>query len=354
MLSALSSNAVLSKARTMYGKRLTAENYRELLNCRTVDEVAAVLKDRTSYAKALAGLNQNEIHRGILESELKRNLFGDYASLARYEITVGEHFARALVTRSEIEQILHSILLLDAGRPEENSFSIPSYLARRTKIDLSILGRSKTYDDLLRSLSRTPYRALLEPFRPEKGEAVNYTGIENALSSYLYSNMYETIDHNTKGETARQLRDIFDSYLDLTNYVKILRLRFHYRKEPEAVRDSLLPFGTLKKNTLEGMLGAHDPQEAEETMRRTKNGKRALSEEHSYADEIPHRLNFRVCRHYIRFSTHPSVVMISYLFLMQAEITDIITIVEGIRYQLSPVEIEKLLVVYRDKKERGE
>lgn len=354
MLSALSSNAVLSKARAMYGKRLTAENYRELLNCHTVGEVAAVLKNRTSYTKALAGLNENETHRGVLESELKRNLFEHYASLARFEITVGEHFARALVARSEIEQILHSILMLDAGKPEENFFFIPSYLSHRTKIDLSILGRVKTYDDLLQSLSRTQYRALLEPFRPEKGEAVNYTGIENALYSYLYSGMYKTISNNTKGETERQLRDIFDSYLDLTNYVRILRLRFHYQAEPEAVRDSLLPFGTLKKNTLEALLEARDTQEAEETMRHTKNGKRAFTVEHSYADEIPHRLNFRVCRHYIRFSTHPSVVMISYLFLMQAEITDIITIVEGIRYQLSPVEIEKLLVVYRDKKERGE
>ena len=68
MLSALSSNAVLSKARAMYGKRLTAENYRELLNCKTVGEIAAVLKSRTVYGKLLAGINENEIHRGMLET----------------------------------------------------------------------------------------------------------------------------------------------------------------------------------------------------------------------------------------------------------------------------------------------
>ena len=354
MLSSFSSNAVLSKARAMYGKRLTAENYRELLGCRTVGEVAAVLKNRTSYGTVLAGINENEIHRGILEAELKKNLFEDYASLARYEISVGEHFARYLVTRSEIEQILHSILLLDAGKPEEYLFSIPSYLAHHTRINLSVLGRIRSYDDLLEALDHTPYRKLLEPFRPEEGGAVNYTGIENALYSYLYSSAYETIRKYTKGETARQLLSIFDSYIDLTNYVKILRLKFHHHAEPEDVRSSLLPFGTLKKSALDGMLEAQDPEEAEEIMKRTPNGKRALNTERSYADEIPHRMNFRVCRHYIRFSTHPSVVMVSYLFLMQAEITDIITIVEGIRYQLSPVEIEKLLVVYRDMKERGE
>lgn len=338
----------------MYGKRLTAENYRELLGCRTVGEVAAVLKNRTSYGKALAGINENEVHRGILEMELKKDLFEGYASLARYEISVGERFSRYLVARSEIEQILHSILLLDAGKPEEYLFSIPSYLAHHTRINLSALGRIKSYDDLLEALAHTPYRSLLEPFRPEKGEAVNYAGIENALYSHLYSSAYEIIRKHTKGETARQLLDIFDSYVDLTNYVKILRLKFHYHTDPEDIRSSLLPFGTLKKRALEGMLEARDAGEAEEIMRRTPNGRRALDTEHSYADEILHRVNFRVCRHYIRFSTHPSVVLVSYLFLMQAEITDIITIVEGIRYRLSPVEIEKLLVIYKDMKERGE
>lgn len=76
MLSSFSSNAVLSKARAMYGKRLTAENYRDLLNCRTVGEVAAVLKSRTSYGTVLAGINENEIHRGILEAELKKTCSG--------------------------------------------------------------------------------------------------------------------------------------------------------------------------------------------------------------------------------------------------------------------------------------
>lgn len=354
MLSALSSNAVLSKARAMYGKRLTAENYRELLNCKTVGEIAAVLKSRTVYGKLLAGINENEIHRGMLETELKKNLFEDYASLARYEITVGENFARYLVTRSEIEQILHGILLLDAGTPEEYFFTLPTYLAHRTRINLAALGRSKSYEDILNALGRTPYRKLLEPFRPEESSPVDFTGIEIALYTYLGSCAYGIINDRTRGESARQLRDIFDAYADLTNYVNILRLKLHYHAHPDTVRKSLLPYGTLKKNVLEGMLDAKDGEEAEAIMRHTKNGKRALNLPHTYADEIPHRINFRLCRHYIRFSTHPSVVMVSYLFLMQAEITDIITIVEGIRYQLSPVEIEKLLVVYSDIKERGE
>ena len=84
MLSGLSSNAILSKARAMYGKRLTKENYNDLLNCQTVGEVASYLKSRTVYGKCLAGINESEVHRGQLEVALRQKLFDDYASLCRF------------------------------------------------------------------------------------------------------------------------------------------------------------------------------------------------------------------------------------------------------------------------------
>ena len=119
MLSSFASNAILSKARAMYGKRLREENYRDLLNCKTVSEVAGYLKNRTSYSGILAGINENEVHRGQLEGKLRQKLFEDYASLCRYELSVGEHFADYLLEHGEIEQILHSLMYLDAGNPED-------------------------------------------------------------------------------------------------------------------------------------------------------------------------------------------------------------------------------------------
>ena len=127
MLSSFASNAILSKARAMYGKRLREENYRDLLNCKTVSEVAGYLKNRTSYSGILAGINENEVHRGQLEGKLRQKLFEDYASLCRYELSVGEHFADYLLEHGEIEQILHSLMYLDAGNPEEYLFSLPAF-----------------------------------------------------------------------------------------------------------------------------------------------------------------------------------------------------------------------------------
>jgi Archaeal/vacuolar-type H+-ATPase subunit C len=350
MLSTLASNAILSKARAMYGRRLTEQDYKNLLSCQTVGEVASYLKNHTVYKTVLAGVNENAVHRGQLEAKLKQKQMEDYASLCRYEISVGEHFSRYLLMRGEIEQILHSLTLLNAGKPEEYLFSLPMYLSRHTHIDLNALVQIKTYDDLLNALDHTPYREILEPFQPVKGVALDYTAIENALYAYLYSSIFEVIDKYTRGETAKQLREIFNSYIDLINYSRIIRMKVSYHADAGTIRSSLLPFGTLKPRAVSEMAEAATADEVTAIMHRTPVGKRSLDIQHTYVDEIPKRLLYKICRQNIYFSTHPSVVMMSYTFLLQSELTDIVTIVEGVRYRLPSDEIAQMLITFHYKR----
>lgn len=67
-------NAVLAKARAMYGKRLTAQNYTDLLACRSVNEAAAYLKAHTVYADAFEGVTMGSLRRWQIEI-LLRSIF---------------------------------------------------------------------------------------------------------------------------------------------------------------------------------------------------------------------------------------------------------------------------------------
>ena len=346
MLSTLSSNVLLAKARAMFGRRLTKQNYQELLNCQTVSEIAHYLKNNTDYAKILSGINETDIHRGQLEVRLNQRLFEDSALLYRYDLTVGEHFADYLISRSEIEQITHSLMLLQAGKPEEYIFSMPAFLNRHTHIDLLSLSRIKSYDDLLNALGHTPYRKILEPFRPVPGIPLNYTGVENALYTYLYKNLFKNIRQYTKGETRVQLLNLFNSYLDIYNYIRIIRLKHFYHAGADFIKSSLLPFGTISERNLNEMLSAESKNELIAAMKKNSVGKKYLKVKHSYPDELAGQVRYLISRHNIHFSTHPPVVMLSYIFLLQTEIKDITNIIEGIRYKLPSSEIAKLLTVF--------
>ena len=93
MSASKASNAILAKARAMYGRRLTDNDYGQLIDCKSVPEVAAYLKSRTSYAHALTGLNENDIHRGQLEPVLRQDLYFDIFSLSRYATQNAAYFS---------------------------------------------------------------------------------------------------------------------------------------------------------------------------------------------------------------------------------------------------------------------
>lgn len=344
MLSNYSSNVILAKARAMYGRRLTKQNYTEMLACHSVNEIASYLKSHTVYSGILSGVNDAEIHRGRLEILLRQKIFEDSAALCRYEISVGEHFAQYILQRAETEQIMHSVMHLMAGAPEEYLFTMPAYLNRHTRIDLPALGRIKTYEDLLNALSHTHYYKILQRFRPIQGQPIDYYGIENALYQNLYALCYQIINEHTHGETRRQLIQLFQVYMDLENYDSIVRLKFNYHAGPDFIRSSLFPFGTLKDRHITALLEAETPEQVREVLKSTSIGKRILKADTS-EELLSRQVEYEECRKKIRFSTHPSVVMLSYIFLMQIELHDITNIIEGVRYQVPSDDIASLLTI---------
>ena len=99
-----SSGAIPAKARAKYGRRLTSEDYNNLIHCKTVAEVANYLKSNTYYNDVLSQLNEHNIHRGQVELLLKQKLFYDFDELCRYESRSGNGFSSFIVIRYEINQ----------------------------------------------------------------------------------------------------------------------------------------------------------------------------------------------------------------------------------------------------------
>ena len=79
-----SGNAGPAKARALYGRRLRAEDYRRLMGCRTMSELAAALKEQPLYSAALADVNPQYARRAQLESLLRQSLYTRYDSLCQY------------------------------------------------------------------------------------------------------------------------------------------------------------------------------------------------------------------------------------------------------------------------------
>lgn len=344
MSASYASNAVLSKARAMYGKHLTERDYENLLNCKTVSEVMSYLKAHTKYAPLLGSVNENEVHRGQLETIIRQQIFYDFESLCRYEISVGEHFSQYIIRRAEIEQIMHYLMLLSAGHPEKYIYLLPLYFTRVSRVDLNALANARSYDEFLNTLGKTSYRKMLDKFKPSADGSLNLSEIEDALYTDLYKNMYKIIDKYTKGAEKRSLKLYFDRQIDLTNFVRILRLSKYYHFKGEDIKKHLLPFGTLKPTQIDAMCQAGSSKEIFAIMQSTMAGKCISKLEYSFASQIIQRASYNVSRHNLRFSTSAAVVMFAYIDLAQTELSNIINIIEGVRYSVNADEIKDILI----------
>ena len=338
------SNSVLSKARAMYGKRMRDKNYDELLACRNTVDIVSYLKRKTSYASALSSINENSAHRFDIEQKLKYKLFVDFESLGRYDISVGEHFFEYIITRAEIEQLMHSLMLLAAGKSGEYIHTIPEFFYSHTKVDLISLKNIKSYDEFLNTVKKSYYYKILLPFKPDKDARINLTGIETALYNYLYEIVFSIIKKYVKGSAQKELMDFFNDYIDLNNLVRIVRMRKFYDLSAEYIFAGLMKYGSFSDCQLKAFINSPSDKQMMSDMKNTKLGRKWFSKGLDIIDKVPINMRYNWCKHNIRFSISPPIVLISYIFLKEIEILNIINVIEGIKYRMPSEKIKQMLI----------
>lgn len=344
-MTSLSDGAIMTKIKAMYGKRLTEEQYRALIQKKTVAEVAAYLREETGYSEALSAVQPSSIHRGQLENMLRKTRFNRYLSLMRYEFQK-ESFYNYVVKEVEIDQILQMIRLLNTRRPEEYILQYPAFIEKKAAFSFLALASVRSFDGLLDVLGKTPYANLLRQFRPVGGDLIDYTRCEVALQSYYYTHLKAQIKKYFSKKTAEQLNEIFDTYIELTNINNILRYKAYFPKASHSeIRSNMLPTNDrIPKRFMDELIETPDLDRAREALVRSPYVKYTNDKDNIFIEYELNRTRYHLCRNYLRFSRSTATVFVSYMILSMIEIANITTIIEGIRYGVPHEEIEKMVI----------
>ena len=345
MLNSLSSKAMLTKARAMYGKRLTPENYQELLRMKSVRDVAAYLKTAPGYADALSNIYPDSIHRGQLELMLEKSLFQKYVRLSRYDITNKSSFLSFVISRFEVEQILRCIMFLNAGESESFISDLPGYLISHATFPIMRLAEVRSFYDLLHVLERTKYEDTIRRFVPNEGERIDYTNCDIALYTLYYDEMFGMIDRILKGKEKEELRELIKIQIELRNIATIFRLKNYFKADGDEIRKYLLPYRyKLREDKLDRLLKAESGDEILGFIRSSNYGRQLEGDRFVYIEDYMRQINAYYNKRIIRFSFNAPVVVYGFMELMQLELLNITNIIEGIRYNMSPENIRKLLI----------
>ena len=338
--------AVLTKARAKFGKQLSERDYDNLLACQSVVEVMVYLKSHTHFASVLADVNERDVHRGRLEMLLRQNLFNEFETLCRYDSDVSSGFSQFIAEQLEVDQIIRFLILLSSNSTEKFIFQFPGFFAKHTEIDVNRLANAEDYDEFLSSLSSTPYYKLLKNYSPDENGKLPVSEIEMTLFGYVFKHLLELVLSKTKGQELEELKSMFFTINDYMIFSKILRFKKYYDMPPEKLKDNLfLRYTNISPKVLDRMCRAESTGEVFTIMQNSGAGRMINKIGYNYAGDIPPRVKYKLAKHNIHFSTNPSVVMISFMFTSETELMNIISLIEGIRYQLDRKRIKSLLIL---------
>ena len=342
------SNVLLTKSRAMFGKRLTGQNVSDLLGCQTVTEVAAYLKNNTHYAYALRNIDDSNVHRGQLEAALDELMQSELTALSNYRVDAGEYMRTFMVYSTQIREILKFLRLLSAGRAGEYVFAMPKYFVKRDGLDPIKMAQAKDYEEFLRAMSGTAFYRILRGISVGEDGTIDYTMIEHALYSHLFSYAESVIRKNFRSSAKDDLLGLLGTRSELSSFLNIYRFKKYYKACGEDLARSLVfDFNyKISRRTFDKMLRAESAQDVLDIFRSETFYGRELGDIHEeYIDQVVNRLSYKRVRHLMRFSTDPTVAVFSYILLSGIERRDIVTIIEGVRYRVSPDVIASMITI---------
>ena len=345
MLANMSSGAVAAKAHTLYRYRLTAEDYTQLSSKRNLSEVVGYLKADTAYTDLLQNVQETGVHRHQLEFLLHKSYFRTYEKLRRFISGPDGGFFDYPGRLAELQMLLSAIEYVTAPTHTDFVSGLPLYLDHHLPFDVAALGRVSSYGDILHVMRGTPFYDTLKRYEPPAGLRLDFVSCEFALRREYYDWLFGAVKKLPR--TARgDVEELFQRQVELINISNIYRMKRFYGMPPGRIAELVFPhYGNMGEKQLRALVEAPDMDTFWEMLDRSPYGEAFASSDHGFIENTTHRIRDFYSRRAFRRRHDAAAVFATYLFLLETEIENIITIAEGVSFGLEPAEIARLLII---------
>ena len=348
-MSTSSYRATVASIRTVYGKRLQWQDYRELIGLHSVSEIASYLKNTDAYGSILQNIEPAFVHRGHLETLLQRSIFEHDMHFCKMEQLQQSPFFRFFIMDYEIQELFKAIQLL----PEYNGdyvSEMATWLEPYACFSLSELARARTYEEIVAAVDHTPYYNVLKAFFSSDNLKNDFTDLEIALRScYLQKLREDARKIVTKKNDLTALEQCIGEQIDLINLINAYRLKSVFHTDNDTLKSMMLPVqGKLPTRIIEQLYNAVDTNDFRQILKTTQYGRQlgsTVSFDHVQMENAFMRLRYRTAQNALHFSGHAAVSLYAVHFLFQVEVQNLITIIESVRYGKSASFMQEHLIL---------
>jgi len=310
-------NAVIAKAKVIYGDSLTREDYENLLRRNSVKSAVAYLKGTKRFGEAFADLTDANTHRGNIEFILRQDCFRIYNKLRHFIPTDKDGFLSFVFRRLETRIVLTAFTLAGIGEFDKIALYMPFRFDASHNLDLDALAKSGSVSKMLATLKGTRYHRVLSGLI--KDEKFDIDEITRAL----YASYYKWARDAAKKEfgSGSRLLTALRRQEGLDNLLAEYRSKAFFTIGGEREADAVLD--EIDSKYFKSKIGI-DKNNLEIAIRRDS-------------------LNFH--RRLLRTSDNYAEVLFAFFGLTEVQRQNVATVIESIRYALPIAEIEKMLVI---------
>lgn len=336
-------NAIMAKSRAVYGKRLTGKDYESLVNCSSVAEITSYLRSSTAYAEVLENKASTDISAGHLEFLIRKFGAETFERLYRYEVAFGQELYNYFVKNVEIEIILSKIRGILLGNSEDIVVSGSKLSREINEIDMYKVAKAENMEELASALDGTPYKAVIR--KCMRDPLCDFLDYESAFSNYFHEYEYELIKkcYGRNNDLLKLLSQKADTeFID-----KAYRTKKFFNASSDRILRNTAPvhLTDFSQKQISGLINASDENAVLSVLERTKYKEYARKiREADYAEQAIAQLNYKKYKHLLRFSRDPNEVMFCFMFLSENEISNLIHIIEGVKYKMDAESIKELLI----------
>lgn len=337
-------NSVMALSRGLYGKRITTKQFDDLLTMKSVGEIASYIIAYTPYSKVLENSSNGEWTAALLGEEINRYFFSCFSKICRFEIAVGQKFYRYFIIKTEVDQILECTRLILGNKKNEYLESFSSFLDKYLTVDLFALAKANSLEEISVALNKTPYRQAFDTVM--KNPSSSYLDFEAALVSVQKKLQLKLINDCFSFKEKKAVFEALSREYDVKFICNLARIIKYYgasEAKIKAIADTSLTLFT--ESQLRKLVKSKSLAQVNEVLSKTAYRDMPALDD---SVNITTCTGSYLCSYYkkqIRFSNSPSVIMLSFFYLCKTEKNNLIKIIQGNKYQISPEEIRKNLIL---------
>lgn len=332
----------------MNKRNLDINDYNSLIHMQSPKDIVLYLKRLPGYKDIFNDIDENRIHRGEIELRIEAAIYLDYMKIYKFVDNEKRKFLDIFFTKFEIN-ILRELLrkIFDEQYVEYDLALFKSFFERHASFDISTLSKSKSLEEFVNNLKGSEFHSVLSGISDDIQNLFSY---EMKLENYYYQKVWKLKSKYLKGSDYDIVERLIGQRIDIQNILWIYKNKKYYNVDNSIIYGYVIPIRyKISKKELLSLVESNSV--AEFMLQLDKTYYKGLFENLVGIANEKISIDIQVSAYLLketsvlaRNNQFSLASIMNYLTAKEVELSDIISIVEGVRYKLRPEKIDNYVI----------